>query len=214
MSEQLQPVGALQAGVDGPAVLALLRRLPEVRSAGLTLSEDGGIQQIKLVCSGDREPRHLAREVASLLTVWFRLEVPVEAIEVVQLLEEEHSRLRFHAYQEEPLGPQLRTRVILLEQDAEVAGEAQGPLVGQARVELAARATADAINRYFENPHFCHIEWAQAQAAADCQVVTVVTSLHGRAYSGSSIVRGDRIGEAAARAVLNSLNRQIAWPRR
>ncbi len=149
-----------------------------------------------------------------MLTVWFGQEVPLEAIDVAQLLEEEHSRLRFHAYQEEPQGPQLLTRVTLLEQDAEIAGEALGPLVGQARVELAARATADAINRYFENPHFCHVEWGQVQAAADYQVVTVVTSLHGRAYSGSSMVRGDRIGEAAARAVLNSLNRQIAWPRR
>ena len=195
-------------------VVSLLKRLPDVRSVGLVHTSEGALAQIKLVATADREPRHLAREVASLLKVWQEVDIPADAIEVAQLLEEEQSRLRFLTYAEKPEGPQLAVSVVLQDRDECLEGKAQGPLVGQALVELAAQATADAVNRYFENPYFCHVEWAQALNAAGHSLVAVVANVHGRTYSGSSVVRGEGVGEAAARAVLNSLNRQIAWPRR
>lgn len=203
--------------VDDPeqAVLAFLKRVPDIESVGLIHGPDGELAQIRVLCSGSREPRHLAREVVSLLRVWFGLTLPADAVEVVRLLdqqEEEKGRMRLVRCEERPDGAELEVEVTLLAPDVEVRGVARGPRTVQSRTRLAAQAAAEAVNKRFESPGLCAAGWADVVSGPDASTAVAVMYLRGRPYSGASLVREGRVTEAVARAALSALNRQLAWP--
>lgn len=211
--EEVSPVE-----VEDPeqAVLAFLKRLPDIESVGLAHSPGGQVEQIRVICSASREPRHVAREVASLLRAWLGLGFPADAVEVVQLLdpEEDKGRMRLVRCEERPVGAELEVEVTLLAPDTEVKGVARGPRTMQSRTRLAALAAAEAVNRRFESPGLCAAGWADVVSGPDTAMAVALMYLRGRPYSGASLVREGRVLEAVARAALSALNRQLAWPQR
>ncbi|MCL5676950.1 MAG: hypothetical protein M1602_03640 [Firmicutes bacterium] len=199
------------------AIISFLKRLPDIQSVGLAHGPEGEIEQIRLLCSSNREPRHLAREVASLLRIWLYLSFPAEAVEVVQLLEQsedEKGRIRLVGCEERPDGAEVEVEVTLLASDVEVRGVARGPRTSQAKVRLAAAATADAVNRRFETSGLCAAGWSDVVPGFNVPTAVAVMYFHGLPYAGASLVRDGRVAEAVVRAALSALNRQLAWPQR
>lgn len=195
------------------SVQVLVRRLSSVRSVGVAVEDQGQLQQIRLMADATVEPRHLAREVASLVTNWLNVDVTPDMVEVIQLWDEDaHSRLRILSYEEIPSGPQVEVRVRLAAGSLVVEGKAVGPGLPQMRPRVAAAAAVDGLNHRFQNPGLCTVGTTDLVHQGQEQVVLALTYLRGQPYSGSSLVRGGQVGEAAVRAVLTSLNRQLTWP--
>ena len=204
---------ALGGGASGPPWQALLRRLTGIRSVGFASDAEGHIQQIRLLVDDSREPRHLVREVVSLLKVWTGQFIAPEAIEVIQLFDlEKRSRARIVGYQEIPTGPLVKIEVELATGDLTVKGTAVGPSISHLRPRIAAEAAVDAMNRRLASPGLCSVGAADVIQLGPQPAVVVLAYLQGQPYAGSALVQEDQPGEAAVKAALSALNRQIVWP--
>lgn len=217
----MKPVNEAAASSDAVSGVTLndaswlnfVRRLSGIRSVGITRDPAGNLEQIRLLADGDREPRHLVREVVSLLSVWAGLDVPAEAFEVIQLSDDEkRPRARIVGYRETPCGPLVTAEVDLATGDRVTRGAASGPASSHLRPRIAAEAAADAMNRRLAGPGLCVVGSAEVVPLNSHRTVLVLAYLQGQPYTGSALIRGDEVGEAAVKATLDALNRQLAWP--
>ena len=215
MSKVLQDPPELPGagGNTGQSWQTLLRRLSGIRSVGVSLDTEGRLQQIKLLVEDDRDPRHLAREVASLLKVWTDQSIAPDSVEIIQLSEtEERARVRIANYQEVPMGPLVRVEVDLAAGNLVERGSAAGPNLSHMRTRVAAEAAVNALNNRLGNPSLCSIGAAHEVSLGPQRAVIVLAYLQGQPYTGSALVHDGLVGEAAVKAALNALNRQFAWP--
>lgn len=213
VSEEAEGWGAGSGATLGdPTWLSLVRRLSGIRSVGITRNPAGNLEQIRLLADGDREPRHLVREVVSLLSVWAGLDVPADAIEVILLGDEKRPRARIVGYREVPAGPLVTAEVYLATGVQVTRGTASGPSLSHLRPRIAAEATVDAMNRRLAGPGVCSVGSADVVPLNAHRAVMILAYLQGQPYTGSALIRGDEVGEAAVKATLDALNRQLAWP--
>ena len=193
-----------------------LCRLPSV-DAVRVVGDGTRITEVHVLAAYDKSPKQIARDVQSLAMARFGMNVDRKAISVVQLAGEKSEavggdRPKIAAIRETPEGSKLNVTVTLEWQGEQVTGSAGGPAAASARMRLVGEATLRALEESVTGtpPLALDAIGAPAVGMRDVIIAIVVSTTSGgeELAAGCAMVNGDE-SEAAARAVLDSLNRRI-----
>jgi hypothetical protein len=169
--------------------------------------------------------KQVVRDVRAVAQTVFGIELDHRIVSVAQLntneqntptgieLPRTEARARVSAINIEAVGLRAQVRVVLVDNDRELTGYAEGSVASAARPQLVAAAALDAVRQGEPAAEAIHITNAEISRIGRNRVaiVTVVyvdppTEL---VVSGSAVVRRDR-DDAVARALLDATNRRLA----
>ncbi len=206
-------------------VEAELCRLNDVRAARVIM-DAGGVEEVHILASADRNPKQLARDIESLLMAKYGIPVDHRKISVAMVSREESEvptpevvtskkglRPKIITINAESSGINAKVTVRLEMEGEEYLGEAKGPASQTGRLRLVALATLDAIGKYIQTSCGFALEDVSVVALGKEKVavacITLVTPLGEQSFSGSAIVKqNDK--DSVVRAVLDAINRRFS----
>lgn len=209
----------------------LLEGLAGVISAKIVAAPGGEIEEIHVLTRHDVAPKQMVRNVESALLAHLGIKVDHRKISIAQTKvpapeARESGPLaalvvagRKYLYQGLEIEKQIRDRVLcrvrLKGEDGEIVGESAGADVPRVRVETAARALLDALEKAEEHRVTLALDAARIVHAFERDVVVVgVYGARGRArvfLTGASPV-AESPEQAAILATLHATNRWITQP--
>ena len=193
-----------------------LCRLPSV-DAVRVVGDGDRIVEVHVLAAPDKSPKQIARDVQSLAMARFGTTIDRSVISVVQLAGEQSEtvggdRPKIATIRETPEGSKVNVTVTLEWQGEQATGTASGPAAASARMRLVGEATLRALEETVTAipPLALDAIGAPAVGMRDVVIAVVVSTAAGgeELAAGCAMVNGDE-SEAAARAVLDSLNRRI-----
>jgi len=193
-----------------------IEQLRGVEMAHVVMAGGSEVMEVHVVATPERKPKHIVRDIESLLMAQFGLDVDYRKISLAQMRETPLSartpRPQLVTVESVNRG-QRRVQVILEENGQRYAGSAEISASARDSLSLTALATLNAMHRLVGRPSVFHLENAKKTVLGEKDVVLVlITTAHqGREENlvGTCFVRDD-ILEACARATLDSINRRIA----
>ncbi|MCR4397992.1 MAG: hypothetical protein NUV93_03420 [Firmicutes bacterium] len=196
-----------------------LLRVKDILYVKTALDREGNVESIHVLARSSRSAAKISRDIQSVLSAQFGLEVDPSKISVAQIAGQLETvipplrpRLRSVWYGVE--GNEARAKVTLEVEGKCIEGTAAGGCSRSNRLRLVANATLDAVNSYVGDVLECELEDALSVVLSGQPtiVVTVRVSSAQRSESltGSCMVRRDDL-EAIARATLDSLNRRLPF---
>ncbi len=200
---------------------AVVRRVPGVSATRVELGEDGRIDQIHVLGSGDRTARALVANVTA--AVGAELGVTLEPAQVrVALLRPGQTqpgpapvraRLKFTGLTVTTL-PDAQEAKVRIEQDGlTYEGAASGPTGASQAPGIVGLAALRAVETYLRCDGVFQLKAATLSPLGSHQVALALVAWVGpeqEILSGIAIVREDP-REAVARAVLDAVNRPVSW---
>lgn len=173
------------------------------------------VDELHVVVAPDRDPKHTARDLQSLLLANFGVDVDHRVISVVRLGDDAGKRLRdglprlaLASVRIELRGEQTLVTVELTDGEARVMGQS-GPVAEADVVEAACEATLGALTDGAERPTLRLDGATVAEVGTHRVALAALTTSDGRTrelLTGSAVVRHHE-ADAAARAVLDATNR-------
>lgn len=210
MARPLRPPARPRPEIDPVACEQQINRLRAVLASRIILNIAGAIDEIHVLADRSRPPKALVRDIVSLLLVSYGLHLDYRKISLVQPDAEQ----RFWA----AVRPRLQA-VTCGGGQAEVTLEVHGRLVrgeawgGDDPADLAALATLEALKQIAGDAVAGRLIETSSVPMRPHPVLLVSLELFGTDQEshliGISFLR-DSVAEAAARAVLNALNRRLA----
>ena len=193
-----------------------IEQLRGVETARVVMAGGSEVMEVHVVATPERKPKHIVRDIESLLMAQFGLNVDYRKISLAQMREAPLSartpRPQLVTVESVNRG-QRRVQVILEENGQRYSGSAEISASARDSLSLTALATINAMHRLVGRPSVFHLENAKKTVLGEMDVVLVlITTAHqGREENlvGTCFVRDD-ILEACARATLDSINRRIA----
>lgn len=204
-----------------PDLEQALTQLPGVRAASVVTGPDARPTEIHVLAGADKPAKQLVRDVQSLAMAKYDLDIDHRIVSVVQLdLDEisdnaattEGPRPAMTTVQLRTTHGETEATVVVALGDDTFEGSATGPSTATGRPRLVARATLEAVRELLGTPaevEHAAIAVVGAHTVAVCVVAVVVPRLGEQLLTGSALVRDDE-ADAAARAVLDALNRKFA----
>ncbi|MDX6225016.1 MAG: hypothetical protein QOJ92_1960 [Frankiales bacterium] len=204
-----------------PDLELALTQLPGVRAASVVTGPDAQPTEIHVLAGAGKPAKQLVRDVQSLAMAKYDLDIDHRIVSVVQLEPDEVLGVASPADAPRPVMTtvQLRTTsgeteatVIVSLGDVTFEGSATGPGSVTTRPRLVARATLEAVRELLGTPaevEHAAIASVGAYSVAVCVVAVVLPRIGEQLLTGSALVRGDE-ADAAARAVLDALNRRLS----
>lgn len=209
-----------------------LARMEGVTAARVVPGSQRPIDELHLVATNERSPKQLSRDVQSLLIAQFGIEVDHRVVSVVQLADElvedaGGEPRTVPGRRRQPLLQSVTTSdasvsfeaTVVLEFDSEEhRGSSRGPSSLESRLTVVARATLDAVEPLLPDGYAVDLLWVDI-ASVSMNNRTVISTLNAQTarqeqlLSGSAVVSRD-VGTAAARSVLDALNRVVDRERR
>ena len=210
---------------------SVLRSLPEVRAAKVTLDSSGTITEIHLVAPDTVNPKATVRNVESLLKAALGIDVDHRVISVAQVridderrpggpvefrarLPRHPSRVRFVDVAFTSEAPFKVKAEVFLEWGGEsFSGTAVDTSTARSRPRLAARAACDALESFLERnvalslEHFQILETPVGSIAVAC-LRNLGREGRPRTLVGSALIEEDP-NQGAVLAVLDGLNRLV-----
>lgn len=206
-----------------PDLEQALTQIQGVRAASVVTGPDARPTEIHVLAGGGKPAKQLVRDVQSLAMAKYDLDIDHRIVSVVQLDAEDLSVVTT-----EPGGPEaprpamttVQLRTTRGETEATVAvtlgdhtfeGSATGPGTASARPRIVARATLEAVRELLGSPaeiEHATIAHVGSHSVAVCVVAVVVPRVGEQLLTGSALVRDDE-ADAAARCVLDALNRRL-----
>jgi hypothetical protein len=202
-----------------------LCRLAGVHAVRIVGDRSGRPVEVHVLADPSKPAKQTVRDVRAVAQTMFGIELDHRIVSVAQLntndqnapvgieLPQGESRARIGSINVEAVGLRAQVRVVLVQNDREHNGYAEGSVASAARPQLVAAATLDAVRQAEPAAEGIHITSAEISRVGSNRVavVTVVyvdppTEL---VVSGSAVVRRDR-DEAVARALLDATNRRLA----
>lgn len=192
-------------------------RLESVDAARVVVEGDR-ITEVHVIASADKSAKQVVRDVQSLAMARFGAALDRRIISVVQMsndraklpTEQRPQLIRVH---EDPDGARTTLKVTLRWQDVEHTGEATGPAVSSTRLRLIGEAALNAVEQTYDTAPPIALDTIEVATLGQRRVVVVVvvTAEDGaeKLAVGSALSHGDD-GDAAVRAILDALNRQLA----
>lgn len=200
---------------------AVIRRVPGVSAARVELGDDGRIDQIHVLGSGDQTMRSLVASVIAV--VGAELGVTLEPAQVrVALLRPGQTqpgpapvraRLRFSALTVTTLRDAQEVKVRIEQDGLTYEGAASGPTGASHTPAVVGAAALRAVETYLRCEGVFHLKAATLNPLGNHQVALALVAWVGpeeEMLSGAAIVRDDP-REAVARAVLDAVNRPVSW---
>ena len=210
----------------------------ELRELDDELCRMGGVHAVRIV--GDRAGRptevhvladptkpakQIVRDVRAVAQTVFGIELDHRIVSVAQLntneqntptgieLPRSEARARVGSINIEAVGLRAQVRVVLVDNDRELTGFAEGSVASAARPQLVAAAALDAVRQGEPAAEAIHITSAEISRVGSNRVAVVtvvyVDPPSELVVSGSAVVRRDR-DDAVARALLDATNRRLA----
>lgn len=202
-----------------------LCRLGGVHAVRIVGDRSGRPVEVHVLADPGKPAKQIVRDVRSVAQTVFGIELDHRIVSIAQLNTNEQNtpvgielpraevRARVGSINIEAVGLRAEVRVVLVENDRELTGFAEGSVASAARPQLVAAAALDAVRQGEPAAEAIHITNAEISRIGSNRVaiVTVVyvdppTEL---VVSGSAIVRRDR-DDAVARALLDATNRRLA----
>lgn len=214
-----ESVGARQVHIS--EVESLISRLPGVLSCRLIVNDWGGIEEVHVLATRDRNPKQIVRDVESCLAAQWTIAVDHKKISVAQVSDEttvlKTVRLQIRGYRTISDVKRARTQIeVSLANPAESVlflGRAEGISTPSHLNRLVAMAAADALNRTLVDG-FClslgpvvDIEEGRHRAVLVIMRLTTPTQRED-ILTGSAPVEGDK-ALATIRACLACVNRKL-----
>jgi hypothetical protein len=204
-----------------------LCRLAGVHAVRVVGDRSGRPIEVHVLADPSKPAKQTVRDVRAVAQTVFGIELDHRIVSVAQLntndentpvgIElprgEVRARARVGSINVEAVGLRAQVRVVLIDNEQELTGYAEGSIASAARPQLVASAALDALRQGAPAAEAIHITSAEISRIGSNRVavVTVVyvdppTEL---VVSGSAVVRRDR-DDAVARALLDATNRRLA----
>jgi hypothetical protein len=202
-----------------------LCRLGGVHAVRIVGDRSGRPTEVHVLADPTKPAKQIVRDVRAVAQTVFGIELDHRIVSVAQLntneqntptgieLPRSEALARVSSINIEAVGLRAQVRVVLVDNDRELTGYAEGSVASAARPQLVAAAALDAVRQGEPAAEAIHITNAEISRIGSNRVavVTVVyvdppTEL---VVSGSAVVRRDR-DDAVARALLDATNRRLA----
>jgi len=194
----------------------LVKKVQGVSDARVVV-EDGQVKEVHVLGDTLKNPKQLVRDVETAFKVAADLEIDHRIISVVQFAAGENNpivssrpRLVTVGWRYENMEAEASVLVELGEKRS--SGSARGANTQSNLLRLAGRACLEAVKDLVGKNLYFVLEDIQVHEVARQRCVlcalTVVANHREETLLGASFLRGDP-GEAAARSVLNALNRKV-----
>jgi hypothetical protein len=194
-----------------------MNQIQGVYAARVVFNDDHELCEVHLVASMDRPPKHLVRDIETLVYVKHGIKIDYRKVSLVQLEEQDLHRLpvarpEIRRVIEENLGDQNRVTVEIQAAGKVVRGESCERVDNPAPFQTAARATISCIEQLVGHQMDVRLDHATSLRldAREIAIIVVTCLVEDReeSFVGASFV-GSHQSEAAARATLDALNRRI-----
>ena len=193
---------------------ATLERLPLVEAVRVVESR-GHITEVHVLAAPGKPPKQVVRDVQSLAMAAFGVEVDRRSVSVVQIESDRIApagRPSIVDIRETPNGAHLVMDVRLDWHNVHYGGSAQGPASQETRPRLVGEATLRALEGAADGDvafALANMDLVTVGPRTVCvAVVVMVANGDERSLIGSALVGSDP-AQAAVRAVLDALNRQM-----
>jgi hypothetical protein len=202
-----------------------LCRLAGVHAVRVVGDRSGRPVEVHVLSDPSKPAKQTVRDVRAVAQTVFGIELDHRIVSVAQLntndqntpvgieLPRAEVRARVGSINIEAVGLRTQVRVVLIENDRELAGYAEGSIASAARPQLVAAAALDAVRQGEPAAEAIHITSAEISRIGGNRVAIVavvyVDPPAELVVSGSAIVRRDR-DDAVARALLDATNRRLA----
>jgi hypothetical protein len=193
---------------------ATLERLPLVEAVRVVEAQ-GHIAEVHVLASPGKPPKQLVRDIQSLAMAAFGVEVDRRAVSVVQIENERiapAARPSIVDIRETPDGAHLQMDVRLNWHNVQYGGSTTGPASQETRPRLVGEATLRALEGAADGDvafALSNMDLVTVGPRTICvAVVVMVANGEERSLVGSALVGTDP-AQAAVRAVLDALNRQM-----
>ncbi len=196
---------------------ATLAQVEGIYASRAILGARGQITELHIVATTARRPKHIVRDVETLVFVKHGLRLDYRKVSLVQLADKDLLRLPLARPEicqvlEENLGDRWRVRVEIQGAGKMVYGEAFERADNPAPFQSAVRATVQCIEKLVGRQIDARVEnVTPIRLDAREVVLVIITCLidsREETFVGASFV-GSRQAESAARATLDALNRRI-----
>jgi hypothetical protein len=202
-----------------------LCRLVGVHAVRIVGDRAGRPTEVHVLAVPSKPAKQIVRDVRAVAQTIFGIEIDHRVVSVAQLntndqnapvgieLPRTETRARVTSINIEAIGLRAQVRVVLLDNDRELTGYAEGSVASVARPQLVASAALDAVRQGEPAAEAIHITNAEISRIGSNRVAIVtvvyVDPPNELVVSGSAVVRRDR-DDAVARALLDATNRRLA----
>lgn len=215
MAEQVRGEPLAQRAED------IIRRLRGVSAVRVDLAQGGIIDRVHVLSTAERSPRIVAGDIVSALAAELSVEIEPNQVRIATRRAEQQDgahpqarpRLKFVGMTVATLHASAEVKIQLEHDGAIVEGTAAGPNAAVQRLQLIGAATLRAVEAHLRAQGIFLLENVMIAPLGARQVALALVAWLGPeedVLSGSSLVRDDP-REAVVRAVLDAVNRPVAW---
>lgn len=202
----------------------LIGRLGGVSATRVVINDWGGVEEIHVLATLERNPKQIVRDIESGLAAQFGLMLDRKKISVAQLVGLDPTLpanrlklLRIEAGTDLEHGVQRVSVTLVGDEDdsPRYHGERQGPLGFAQGLRLAGEATLAAVNQSLDPDFLFALQTAQLTEAGPNKVALVTSVLLGPRQeeadllAGAAVSRGDDL-DSIVRACLDAINRRYS----
>ncbi|HKX16527.1 MAG TPA: hypothetical protein VJT33_00760 [bacterium] len=199
----------------------VIRRVRGVSAVRVDLAQGGVIDRVHVLSTAERSARVVAGDIVGALAAELSVEIEPNQIRVATQRSEQpdsaqppaRPRLNFVGMTVATLRASAEVKIQLEHDGAIVEGTAAGPNAAVQRLQLIGAATLRAVEAHLRSQGLFSLESVSIASLGARQVALALVAWlgpEGDVLSGSSVVRDDP-REAVVRAVLNAVNRPVAW---
>ncbi|MGE5262261.1 MAG: hypothetical protein ACM3S0_02675 [Acidobacteriota bacterium] len=213
------------SSLDSPAMVMpsvsdleqTMSQIQGIYAARVVFDENHELCEVHLVASVDRPPKHLVRDIETLVYVKHGIKIDYRKVSLVQLNEVDLHRLpvarpEIRHVVEDSMGDQKRVTVEIQAAGKVVRGEAIERVDNPTPLQTAARAMISCIEQLIGQQMDVRLDHATSLRLDSREIAIVVLTClvedREESFVGASFI-GSRQSEAAARATLDALNRRI-----
>ncbi|HEV2356690.1 MAG TPA: hypothetical protein VGZ23_03655 [bacterium] len=199
----------------------VIRKVRGVSAVRVDLAQGGVIDRVHVLGTAERSPRVLAGDVVAALAAELSVEIDPSQVRVAMRRPDgqnggpapQRSRLKFVGMTVATLRSSAEVKVQLEYEGSVVEGVAAGPNAGGHRLQLIGAATLRAVEAHLGAQGLFLLETATVAPLGARQIAMALVAWLGPeedVLTGSSLVRDDP-RDAVVRAVLDAVNRPVAW---
>jgi hypothetical protein len=194
-----------------------LNTIPGVLSSKVVSSGDqDDIEEIHIVSTTERNAKQISRDVQSIMTAKFNIEIDHKIISIAQInydyMVKNEERIRIHSVNYSLSGNKVKVEVNLHRKDMIYSGTEEGPNTSVNGYRIIASATLKAIHRIMNQDHVFVIEDIGKIQIANKESMIVAIGIVGTMYEGmlvgTSLICED-IKHSIVKATLDAINRKV-----
>lgn len=197
----------------------IVSNIEDIVSAKIIATPDGKISEIHVLSNSTRDPKQIIKDIESAIIASLGSKISYKKISIAQLNYESEStsnvRLKLEGMFVQRFGHQFEAKVVLSDSKGyKYEGKASGDNTYQNQLRITAYATLCAINQFLQIDLFFTLEDVLVYKILDKEAIAALLYLEFAGAEehllGTALVKHSKF-EAVIAAVLNALNRRIAF---